>query len=122
MYKSRLIAVLISLFFTKFAMAANTIEASKAPFHVGETLLACGQAVEVKKLTNRTVINFAKPYPNQPLAVIIWNSDTAGFEKKFGSLAGIEGGKVCAYGEIVDYKGSLQVIVKKDSYLRLMKN
>ena len=122
MYKSRLIAVLISLFFTKFAMAANTIESSKAPFHVGETLLACGQAVEVKKLTNRTVINFDKPYPNQPLAVIIWNSDTAGFEKKFGSLAGLEGEKVCAYGKIEDYKGGLQVIVKKDSYLRLMKN
>ena len=122
MYKSRLIAVLASLFFTKFGMAANTIEASKAPFHAGETLLVCGQAVEVKKLTNRTVINFDKPYPNQPLAVIIWNSDTTLFEKKFGRLTELEGEKVCAYGEIANYKGNLQVIVKKDSYLRLMKN
>ncbi|MEO8647237.1 hypothetical protein [Pseudomonas sp.] len=112
----------MSLFFTKFGLAANMIEASKAPFHVGEALLVCGQAAEVKKLTNRTVINFDKPYPNQPLAVIIWNSDTAVFEKKFGSLAGLEGGGVCAYGKIVDYKGGLQVVVKKDSYLRLMKN
>lgn len=97
------------------------IEAYRAVFHVGETVMACGVVADVHKGRKATYLNLDKPYPNQSLAVLIWDDKLSGFENRFGQLARFNGQKVCVRGKIAEYKNSLQMQVSNPQFLRLMK-
>ncbi|MDG2790252.1 hypothetical protein R7Z80_17645 [Vibrio sp. 1733] len=97
------------------------IEAYRAAFHVGETVMACGVVAQVHKGKKATYLNLDKPYPNQSLAVLIWDDKLDGFENRFGYLRNFSNQKVCARGKITEYKDSLQIQVSNPQFLRLMK-
>lgn len=96
------------------------IEANKSAFHVGESIMACGKLAQIKHLENRHYLNLDKPYPNQTLTILVWNSDYRWFESRFGSLDAMNGRRICARGVIEQYKNSLQIEVKNPQFLRLM--
>lgn len=102
------------------AFASSSINANKAPFHVNESLLVCGIVFEVRDLNKRMLINLGNKYPNQNITFLIWKSDLDMFNKKFGSLFLLENKKICGFGKIEEYKGHLQIIIKKEQYLRLI--
>lgn len=112
--------ILVTLLLIPTAFAKSSINANKAPFHVNESLLVCGVAYEVKDLNKRILINLDNKYPNQNITFLIWKSDLDVFNKKFGSLSLLENKKICGFGKIEEYKGNLQVIIKKEQYLRLL--
>ncbi|ARR49167.1 hypothetical protein ETN89_13755 [Photobacterium damselae subsp. damselae] len=97
------------------------IEAYRAAFHVGETVMACGVVADVHKGRKATYLNLDEPFPNQSLAVLIWDNKLSGFENRFGQLTRFNGEKVCVRGKIVEYKNSLQMQVSNPQFLRLMK-
>ncbi|WP_061038153.1 hypothetical protein [Vibrio coralliirubri] len=97
------------------------IEAYKAPFHVGETVMACGEVVQVSKGKKAHYLNLDNKYPNQTLTVLIWDNNLQGFKARFGELSQLEDQRVCARGKITEYKNSLQIQVSNPQFLRLMK-
>ena len=96
------------------------IKAFKAPFHVGKTVMACGDLAQVKHLSNRHYLNLDKKYPNQTLTILVWDSDYRWFEERFGSIDGFVGRRFCARGKIEEYKNNMQIQVSNPQFLRLM--
>lgn len=74
----------ISLFCTSIVSAAFAaeakIEAFKAPFYVGQSVMACGNLVETKHLSNRHYLNLDRKYPNQTLTILVWRTITVGLK------------------------------------------
>lgn len=102
------------------SQAEEQIEALRAPFHVGETVLACGRVAQVSARSDVTYINLDRPYPNHTLALVVWQSNLLAYESRFGRLSTLEGKRVCALGTIEHYRNGLQVIMKNPQFLRLM--
>ena len=100
--------------------AEEQIEALRAPFHVGESVLACGNVAQVSVRSGVAYINLDRPYPNHALALVIWQGELAAYESRFGKLSTLEGKRVCARGTIEEYRKSLQMILKNPQFLRLM--
>ncbi|CAM4447363.1 hypothetical protein [Vibrio agarivorans] len=96
------------------------IPAYKAPFHVGETVMACGEVAQVSKGRKATYLNMDNRYPNQTLGILIWDNYLPDFERRFGDLREMENERVCARGKITEYKGTLQIQVANPQFLRLM--
>ncbi|MER2908968.1 hypothetical protein [Morganella morganii] len=118
MKKILLLCGLLSIFSVS---AQQLLSSNKAPFHLGETKMVCGKADEVFALNKRTVINLDGKYPSQTLSLLIWEDNKAMFDKKFGSLQALQGQRVCGLGKITEYKGHLQIVIKQEQHLRLMK-
>ena len=58
------------------ARAEEQIEAVRAPFHIGESVVACGKVAQVSVHSGVTYhINSDRLYPNQMLALVIWQSE-----------------------------------------------
>lgn len=112
--------ILIFFILIPMAFASSSINANKAPFHLNESLLVCGVALEIKKLNKRVIINLDDNYPNQNITFLIWDSDLNIFNNKFGSLFLLKNKRICGFGKIEEYKGHLQIIIKKEQYLRLI--
>jgi len=120
--KKMLVMLLCGLGFSFSSGASEQrIEAYKAPFHVGETVMACGRVAQVSKGKKAHYLNLDKRYPNQSLTVLVWDSNLKGFEQRFGNLTKFKNQRVCVRGKITEYKNSLQIKVSNPQYLRLMK-
>lgn len=96
------------------------IEAFKAPFYVGKTVMACGTVANVSSGKKAIYLNLDKPYPNQTLALLIWKNDEPKFQSRLGDLKRLAGERVCARGKISEYKNSLQMKLTNPQFLRLM--
>lgn len=112
--------VLLINAFPKGSFAEEQIEALRAPFYVGKSVLACGKVAQVTSQSNVTYINLDRPYPNHTLAFVIWQSNLSDYEKRFGKLSVLEGRRVCGRGIIEEYRNKLQIIMKNPQFLRLM--
>ena len=96
------------------------IEAVKAPFYVGQTVMACGKLAGVKHMPKQHYLNLDKPYPNQTLTFLIWDDQYSEFEQRFGRLDAMQGKTLCGRGKIEEYKGRLEIKIYNPQYLRLM--
>ena len=121
--KNKLVLMLTLLSASFYTNASEPrIEARRAAFHVGETVMACGTVIQVANNKKAHYINLHNRYPNQTLSILIWNNNLDGFEQKFGKLNRFENQQVCARGKITEYKNILQMQVSNPQFLRLMKN
>ena len=100
---------LLSLMFISVTVNAQEIkiEANKAAFHVGKSVMACGQLVETKHLSNRHYLNLDRKYPNQSLTLLVWDKDYQWFESRFGKIDDMIGSRFCARGKVEEYKNNL---------------
>ena len=123
MKRKILIASLLAAVFSisAFADGEAHIEAIKAPFHVGKTVMACGILAEVSHQESIHFLNFDKPFPEQTLAIVIFAADYAPFEARLGKLEHHVGARFCARGKIEEYNERLQIKLKNPQFLRLMK-
>lgn len=72
MFKKLTVVMGTVLFSTTLANAAEPkIEAFEAPFHIGETVMACGTLAQTKYFSNRHYLNLDKKHPNQSLTVLV---------------------------------------------------
>ena len=114
--------LLIGIVFSFGAVAQELkIESYKVPFHVGETLMVCGNVAQVSKGKKASYLNLDNRYPNQSLSVLIWNSNLNNFEQRFGDLRNFNSQRVCVRGKVIEYKNHLQMHISNPQFLRLMK-
>jgi hypothetical protein len=99
-------------------LRSQTIAATDASTHVGETVNVCGKVSGVHHATSSkgkpTFINFERPYPNQDFTVMIWEEDLPGFgdlEKEVGRL-------LCAHGPITMYRGKPEMVLHSPEALQ----
>jgi len=121
---ARKLAFVFYAFLISFATQsfAEIIDASKAPFYVGKSVMVCGNVKQVSQHKQRVYINLTRAYPNEDIAFLIWNEDIPNFARKFGNLSSLFNKRVCGAGEITIYKEHLQMKLSNPSNLRLMKN
>ncbi|TCM70990.1 hypothetical protein EC844_101266 [Acinetobacter calcoaceticus] len=118
---ARLLFLISALSTTALYAQEAKIEAFKAPFYVGQSVMACGKLVETKHLSNRHYLNLDKAYPNQTLTLLVWDTDYRWFEERFGKIDAMIGQRFCARGTIEEYKNNMQLKIKNPQFLRLMK-
>lgn len=122
MFKNTAILFWGFFIFFSFAGQEEKIEAFKSAFHVGKSVMACGTVMEIIEIKKVHIINLDKKFPNQTLALVIFDKDYQNFLQKFHDLNILIGERVCARGIIEDYKDRLQIVIKNPQFLRLMKN
>lgn len=94
------------------------IAAINAPLYVGQDVVACGLAIEVKNQPTRTVINLDRGYPNQSLYLLIWKRNLDAVQRRFGSLDSLVGSCVCGIGRVELYKNMAHIEVRNSTTLR----
>lgn len=120
MCKKWIVLVMLLPYAAVEAAPEPRIEALKAPFYVGQTVMACGKLAGVKHTSNQHYLNLDRPYPKQTLTFLIWADDYSAFEARFGSVDGMMGRTLCGRGKIEEYKGRLEIKISNPQFLRLM--
>jgi len=95
---------------------AQSLTASQAKAHEGETATVCGVVASERTATSSrgepTFINLDSAYPNQVFTILVWGDD----RKNVGELPHV-GSHVCAKGLITDYHGVPEVVVRSSGQL-----
>ena len=95
------------------AQSQTTISATEAAKHVGENVTVCGSIASEHAATSSrgtpTFINLDKSYPNQVFTILIWGSD----KEQVGSFP--KTGRVCATGQVTEYRGTPEIILRSKS-------
>ena len=104
-----------------FAVVAEEpkIQANQSRDYLGQTVVACGKIAQVSKGRKAHYLNFDESYPNETLAVLIWDDNFPKFEQLYGDLSQLTSKNVCARGKIVEYKQSLQIQMSNPQYLEV---
>lgn len=96
------------------AVARDSISASEAAQHVGETATVCGTVASAKYVTTSkgqpTFLNLDEAYPNQPFTAVIWGDNRGGFSSP--PEVAFEGKRICVSGVIETYKAKPQIVVR----------
>jgi len=100
------------------ARAEAPLTADQAKDHIGEVATVCGVVVSPKYAISShrspTFLNIDRPYPQQIFTILIWGED----RPKFGTPEVTYAGKrVCATGEILEYRGKAEIIATEPSQL-----
>jgi hypothetical protein len=94
----------------------ETITASQAKAHEGESATVCGTvASEHTAMRSRgepTFIDLGSAYPNQVFTILVWGDDRA----NVGDLPR-KGARACATGLIKDYRGVPEIVVRSGEQL-----
>ena len=71
----------------------------------------CGELAQVKVLNNMTLLNLDDKYPQQNLTIMLRGKAVDSVESEYGNLNSMLGHKICAFGEVVDYKDNFEIII-----------
>jgi hypothetical protein len=110
------ISLVSALLFMASVGQAQSLTASQAKAHEGETATVCGAVASERTATSSrgepTFINLDSTYPNQVFTILIWGDD----KKNVGELPHV-GSHVCAKGLITDYHGVPEIVVRSSGQL-----
>lgn len=91
-YHALLIGILSA---SSFAIErAERIESNQSSHYIGKLAEICGIVHQVKNIKKQTYINLDGRYPNQKLAILIWNDDLNLIVDKIGRLDKFIGNRV----------------------------
>lgn len=95
---------------------AQSLTAAQAKAHEGESATVCGVVASERTASGSrgepTFINLDSAYPNQVFTILVWGDD----RKDVGDLPHV-GSHVCAKGQITDYHGVPEIVVKSGGQL-----
>lgn len=95
-------------------IARESISASQAAKHVGETTTVCGMVASAKYVPGSkgqpTFLNLDEPYPDQPFTVVVWGDDRGRFSSP--PEVAFDGKRICVTGLIETYKQKPQIVVR----------
>jgi hypothetical protein len=115
----KLIRTLLFLLIPLSAISAwtQTLSASAAKNHIGETTTVCGNVASERTSTGTrgepTFINLDAAYPNQVFTILIWSQDRS----NVGVLPRI-GARACVLGTIQSYRGVPEIVVKSSGQFK----
>lgn len=110
------IVVFAALLLTASVGQAQSLTTAQAKAHEGENATVCGTVASERTATSSrgepTFINLDSAYPNQVFTILVWGDD----RKNVGELPRV-GSHVCAKGQISDYHGVPEIVVRSSSQL-----
>jgi hypothetical protein len=110
------ITVVAALLLTASIGHAQSLTASQAKAHEGETATVCGVVASERTATSSrgepTFINLDSTHPNQVFTILIWGDN----KKNVGELPHV-GSHVCVKGLIADYHGVPEIVVRSSGQL-----
>lgn len=97
----------------------EAINACEARYHYEEEMIVEGKVVSgYRSKTNTVFLNFEKPYPNQCFTAVIFAPDQYKFVEKPESY--YENKVVRIRGQIKEYKGKAEIILKDPSQIEIV--
>ena len=112
----KIILVVIAFLLMAPVGQAQSLTASQAKAHEGETATVCGAVASERTATGSrgapTFINLDSAYPNEVFTILIWGDDG----KNVGELPHV-GSHICAKGLIADYHGVPEIVVRSSGQL-----
>ena len=117
----RIVPLLVCLCSSVLAEEAKTnsppmIQASEAKGHIGTNAVVAGKIVEVNKAEKVVHLNFEKPFPKQPFAVVVFANKT----NLFPDLDQFKGKSVEVSGKIIEYRGRPEIILESTNQLKVV--
>jgi len=118
MDRARLFVGSMALCLWAVSSNAVSITPDEAASHVGQTAMVCGMVASTKYdahlRSQPTFLDFGKTYPDEVFTAVIFGSDRA----KFGTPeTTFDGKRVCVTGQVRNYRGKPEIIVKDPSQL-----
>ncbi len=111
--------LLLFLLTAYLAEAVDIIAPEDAINHIGQQATVCGTVASThfasRSKKQPTFINLSRPYPNQIFTVVIWGLDRGRFSS--APEAYYSGKSICVRGQITQYKGTPEIIVKDPSQI-----
>ena len=109
-----------AIFLRPLIAGAQTITASEAKNHIGESATVCGKVVSAhyaaSSRSQPTFLNLDEPYPRQIFTIVIWGSE----RPKFGQPeVKYEDKSVCVTGRIKEYRGVPEVIAYEPTQVKI---
>ena len=85
--------------------------ANEAISKINEVVKVCANIVEVHEFKKGYYLNLDRPYPNEPVSVVVWNDKISYLskDKSFLSLSSIIGKNICITGKVSEYRGRTQI-------------
>lgn len=100
--------------------SGDVIGACNAGNYVGEEKIVEGKIVDTYKYKATSVfLNLEKPYPNSCFTAVIWSSDWDKFPENPEDY--YNGKTVRITGKIIEYKGTLEIILKDMSQIEVIR-
>ena len=95
---------------------AQSLTTDQAKAHEGESATVCGIVASERTATSSrgepTFINLDSAYPKQVFTILVWGDDRT----NVGELPRV-GSHVCAKGQITDYHGVPEIVVRSSGQL-----
>lgn len=110
--KKSIIVVSLALFSIP-SYAFEKIQSEQAPRYVNQLVTVCGHVAQIKPYKDRIYLNLGRAYPNQDLALVIWEQD----KTKYPHLNSYLSQRLCTTGRIKEYKGQYQITVNEPNAL-----
>lgn len=111
-----LVAASFAFWFGTSICHAQSLKASEAKAHLGESATVCGIVASEHTATSSrgepTFINLDSAYPEQVFTILVWGSD----RPSVGKLPELKS-RMCATGMIESYHGVPQIVVKSGKQL-----
>lgn len=104
-----------------FTEASNVITANEAASHIGEYATVCGLVAGAKFVSSSrgkpTYLNFDDPYPNHSFTVVIFGNARDRWTRAPEIMYAHQ--RVCATGEISEFRGKPQIVANWPKEIRL---
>lgn len=82
------------------------------PNKIGKTVTVTGKVYGIKDVKSMILVNVGAAFPNQLLTVVL-KDETKGLANK------IDGKEITVTGELIEYKGKPEIILKKNSMIKI---
>ena len=100
----------------------QTYTASEATSHIGQTITVCDKVFGTRFLETAsgqpTFLNMGAAYPTSPFTVVIFGKDRPDFKEK--PEVYFNNKKVCVTGLVKDYRGKSEIVVTKESEIKVV--
>ncbi len=100
----------------------QTFTAFEAKDHTGEKITVCDKVFGTRFLENSngqpTFLNLGAAYPNSPFTIVIFGSERANFKEKPELFYNNK--KVCATGLIKEYNGKPEMVIAKETDIKIV--
>lgn len=82
---------------------------------IGKEIKVCGLLSEIRPFKKGIYLNFDKPYPEQSLSAVIWDSELSKFDTHH--LKSLELKSICITGRLEQYQNKMQITLENPTQL-----
>jgi len=116
------IKLLFFLVLLTVSLKSQTVSVTEALKHEGEMVTVCAKVAGtyVTKGESKVIyLNLEKPYPNNPLTIVIFEKNAENFD--YNPLEFLKNKNICVSGKITFYKDKPQIIATKQEQIKIQK-